>query len=307
MSLYALSVIELDKKHTPVIYCGGEYYVISECLPDLMVNVDSGLLPIFQSWDKSHAALKELAIKLLAADHGYNSVVSPQTKEFCRLISHPPKIMCIGFNYDEHITIDSKIKGFDKSAADPLFFLKQRGAQVGAGQSIPYPAQVKKLDWEVELVVIFGKEGKGIKAKNAMDHVAGYAIGLDLSARDWQVNERSMKKWDLFCGKAFDNSGPVGPWFVPAEFIDADNVALKLWVNEELKQDSNTRHMVWPIPELVEEVTKHMGIESGDMLFTGTPSGVGFASNTFLKPGDVIRARIDGLGELITLIEPTTI
>jgi 2,4-diketo-3-deoxy-L-fuconate hydrolase len=305
MSLYSLSVIAINNQPTPVIYTGGQYYAIAEHLPGLLTDSESGLLPLLSDWNTSHAALEELARTLSSSGHGHKPAASPQTSEFCRLISYPPRMMCIGFNYDEHITIDSKITGFDKSAADPLFFLKQRGALVGAGQTIPYPKQVKKLDWEVELVVIFGRGGKDITAENAMDHVAGYAIGLDLSARDWQLNERSMRKWDLFCGKAFDNSGPVGPWFVPAEYISTDDLKLKLWVNDELKQDSSTRHMVWPIPELIEEVTRHMAIESGDMLFTGTPAGVGFASDTFLKPGDVIRASIDGLGELVTPIAQT--
>ena len=305
MSLYTLSVIEIDNQPTPVIYTGGQYYAIAEHLPDLLTDSGTGLLPIVSNWSASHAALEELARKLSSAGHGHEPAASPHTAEFCRLISYPPRMMCVGFNYDEHISIDSKISGFDKSAADPLFFLKQRGALVGAGQTIPYPMQVKKLDWEVELVVILGRGGKNITAENAMDHVAGYAIGLDLSARDWQLNERSMRKWDLFCGKAFDNSGPVGPWFVPAEYINPADLKIKLWVNDKLKQDSNTRHMVWPIAELIEEVTRHMAIDPGDMLFTGTPSGVGFASDTFLNPGDVIRASIDGLGELVTPIEQT--
>jgi len=305
MNQYALSVIDIDNKPTPVIYTGGEYYAIAELLPDLLTDTDSSLLPLLSDWNASHAMLKVLAATLSNSAHENQPAASAQTAQFCRLITYPPKVVCIGFNYDEHISVDSKITGFDKSAADPLFFFKQNGSLVGAGQTIPYPTQVKQLDWEVELVAIIGKSGKNISAENAMEHVAGYAVGIDLSARDWQLNERSMRKWDLFCGKAFDNSAPVGPWFVPAEFVNIEGLNLKLWVNDELKQDSNTRHMVWPMPELIEELTIHMALEAGDMFFTGTPAGVGFASDTFLKPGDVVRASIDGLGELVTPIAAT--
>ena len=188
MSLYSLSVIEIDNQPTPVIYTGGQYYAIAEHLPDLLTDSESGLLPIVSHWSTSHAALEKLAHTLSSPGHGHEPAVSAQTEKFCRLISYPPKMLCVGFNYDEHISIDSKIEGFDKSAADPLFFLKQRGALVGAGQTIPYPTQTKQLDWEVELVAIMGPAGKNITAENAMDHIAGYAVGLDLSARDWQLN-----------------------------------------------------------------------------------------------------------------------
>ncbi len=307
MSQYSLAVIMIDNRQTPVMYHGEQYYALTGLIPALSGNADSGLLPILSDWNASRAALAELADALSGSGHGHAPVAGPETAEFCRLISYPPRMVFVGFNYDEHISVDSGIAGFDKSGADPLFFLKQRGALVAAGQEIPYPQQTSKFDWEVELVVIFGSGGRHIAAKDAMEHVAGYAVGLDLSARDWQLNERSMRKWDLFGGKAFDDSSPVGPWFVPAEFIDIADLKLKLWVNDEIKQNSSTRFMVWSVPELIEEVTQHMAIEAGDMLFTGTPSGVGFASDTFLNPGDVIRATIEGLGELVTPIASTPI
>ena len=307
MNKYSLAVIAVNDRQTPVMLIGQHYYAIADLNPALAGDTEAGLLPIISNWQSSSAVLEGLAATLSNPGHGQQPVASSDTAEFCRLISYPPKMMCVGFNYDEHIKVDSNITGFDKSAADPLFFLKQQGALVGSGQTIPYPTQTQQLDWEVELVVIIGKGGKNVAAENAMNHVAGYAIGLDLSARDWQLNERSMRQWDLFCGKAFDNSGPVGPWFVPADFVNPDDLNLKLWVNDELKQDSNTRYMIWSIAELMEEVTRHMAIEPGDMLFTGTPSGVGFASKTFLNPGDVIRATINGLGELVTPIAETEI
>ncbi|MNN51668.1 Ureidoglycolate lyase [compost metagenome] len=210
-----------------------------------------------------------------------------------------------GANYWDHVRVDMKMLDFRKEDFDPLFFLKPATALTGAGKSVRYPVQSNAYDWEVELAVVIGKGGKRIRVEDAMSHVAGYAIGLDLSARDWQMSDRHPKKFDLFGGKVLDDSSPFGPKIVPARFIsDPANLDIKLWVNDELKQNSNTREMIWSIAEQISAMSQHVTLEPGDLLFTGSPAGVGMVSGTYLKLGDRIDAEITGLGHLrVELIE----
>jgi 2-keto-4-pentenoate hydratase/2-oxohepta-3-ene-1,7-dioic acid hydratase in catechol pathway len=137
-----------------------------------------------------------------------------------------------------------------------------------------------------------------------MSCVAGYSIGLDLSARDWQMNPRHFKQFDLMAGKSFDDSSPLGPFIVPARFVDPSNIPLRLWVNDELKQNSSTHEMIWSIPEQIAQLSQHMTIEPGDVLYTGSPAGIGWIKRTFLKEGDRVSAEIGGLGRLSVKIMP---
>jgi 2-keto-4-pentenoate hydratase/2-oxohepta-3-ene-1,7-dioic acid hydratase in catechol pathway len=283
-----------------VIEVGGRHFDLAEVAPDIIRNPVNGLLDVFDSWDRNETHLVELASRLASGELTASEILAPADSEFGRLLSFPPKMIFAGLNYHDHLRKDLGITDFDKSAVDPLFFLKQRGSLGASGQDIEFPSQTRELDWEVELVVIIGRPGRYLKARDAMDHVAGYAVGLDLSARDWQMSKRHMRQFDLFGGKAFDDSSPVGPKFIPATSIAPDALSLRLWVNGELKQDSNTREMIWSIPEMIEAITLHMAIEPGDMLFTGSPAGVGLVKGTYLNPGDEIRAEVGGVGTLTT-------
>ena len=205
----------------------------------------------------------------------------------------------MGFNYYDHLVKDAGITDFRKEDKAPFFFLKPPTTSVvGAGRSVIYPKQSQQLDWEIELVVVIGKRGRDIPVDQAMNYVAGYTTGLDLSARDWQFNPRHPRQFDIFCGKAFDGSAPIGPSIIPARFVDASDLTLKLWVNGALKQDSHTREMIRSIPEQIAAASEHLTFEPGDILFTGCPAGVGFATQTYLKVGDKIDAEIGSLGRL---------
>ena len=303
---YSLSVLKRGGQSTPVIEVDGRYFDLMSLAPDIIQNREAGLLDALTSWDRNEGNLAALALELSSGALPAPEIQAPSDSEYDRLLSHPQKMIFAGLNYHDHLRDDLGITDFDKSVVDPLFFLKPRGALTAAGQTIDFPPQTKELDWEVELVAIIGRRGRFVKARNAMDHVAGYAIGLDLSARDWQMSDRHMRKFDLFGGKAFDDSSPVGPRFVPAGSIDPDDLPIRLWVNDELKQNSNTREMIWSIPELIEAITLHMTLEPGDMLFSGSPGGVGLVRQTYLQPGDEIRAEIAGLGRLTTHLRAST-
>ena len=159
------------------------------------------------------------------------------------------------------------------------------------------------FDWEEELAAVFGRRVRNIGEDDALSAVAAYTIAIDLSARDLNQAPDTFYKLDWVAGKAQDTSCPMGPWIVPARFLDnPDDLALKLSVNGETKQDARTSGMIFSIAEQISALSKIMTIEPGDVLLTGTPAGVGFPKRTFLSVGDEITAEIEGIGELSVTI-----
>jgi len=161
----------------------------------------------------------------------------------------------------------------------------------------------KAMDWEIELAAVIGRPAKDVSKDKALSHVAGYMVANDLSARDRGrrpgVGETSFFKMDWTKHKTFEGSCPIGPWIVPAsEIADPQNLGLKLWVNGELKQDSNTGKMLFTLAEQIEQLSINMTLYPGDLILTGTPSGTGAESGTFLKSGDVVKLWIEGIGEI---------
>jgi 2-keto-4-pentenoate hydratase/2-oxohepta-3-ene-1,7-dioic acid hydratase in catechol pathway len=152
--------------------------------------------------------------------------------------------------------------------------------------------------------VVIGRRLRRVSESEAMAGVAGYAVGLDLSARDWQMNPRHPWKFDLFTGKSFDDGCPLGPKIVPARFVDPGKLRLTLRVNGQVKQDALSSNMIRSVAELLSVLSEHVTLEPGDMLLTGTPAGVGMASGTYLKAGDRVEATIRGLGTLGVVVAP---
>jgi 2-keto-4-pentenoate hydratase/2-oxohepta-3-ene-1,7-dioic acid hydratase in catechol pathway len=197
------------------------------------------------------------------------------------------------------VTKDGGHSTFSKDDNIPVFFLKPPStALVGQGRSVRYPTQSEKLDYELELAFVIGKRGRHIAVEHARDHIAGYTIGLDLSARDWQRHPQHLVKFDLFGGKAFDDSCPLGPGIVPARFVDDGNLQLRFSLNGQVRQDANTKDMIWPVPELVARISEHLTLEPGDVVLTGTPAGVGLSTGVWTKVGDRLDGEITGLGTL---------
>jgi 2-keto-4-pentenoate hydratase/2-oxohepta-3-ene-1,7-dioic acid hydratase in catechol pathway len=297
---FTLATLTSNLGPVPAVEIAGAYYRIEDVLPGLIKRPDQGLLGVLQNWAAAEEALLQIIDR-----RGYQSaspLPTPKDSDFLAPILYPSKVVCTGINYYDHLRKDMKVMDFDKTKSDILYFLKHSHAVVGAASGVRFPSQSKEVDWEIELVVVFGRRARRIPAERALEHVAGYAIGLDLSARDWQMNPRHFKKFDLMAGKSFDDSAPLGPCIVPARYIDPTALALRLWVNGELKQDSNTREMIWSIPEQIAELSQHVTVEAGDVLYTGSPAGIGWVKKTFLNVGDQINAEITGLGKLcITL------
>jgi len=212
-------------------------------------------------------------------------------------ITEPSKIVCLGRNYEEH----AAEHGVEAPSA-PLLFPKGPNVLCGHNDSIPYPKETQRFDFEVELAFVIGRRAARVSAGDGLRHVAGYSVFLDLTARDLQ---RSEKQW--FRAKSMDGSGPFGPWIVtPDEIPEPHNLDISLQLNGEVMQSSNTRHMKFTVDFLVHYISQTMTLEPGDVVATGTPSGVGEFRNPprFLGPGDKLVATLERVGDLAVTIGP---
>lgn len=208
-------------------------------------------------------------------------------------IGDPRKIICIGLNYRDHA-----LEQGAPIPKEPVVFSKFPTSLTGHEQPIRLPAVSDEVDFEAELVVVIGRTGKDIPQDRAMQHVAGYMVGHDVSARDWQ-KKKDGKQWLL--GKSFDTFAPMGPWLVTAEEVpDPHALPIRLRLNGQVMQESNTSQLIFSVPYLINYVSQVATLEPGDLLFTGTPAGVGFARTppVFLRKGDVVEVEIEGLGLL---------
>jgi 2-keto-4-pentenoate hydratase/2-oxohepta-3-ene-1,7-dioic acid hydratase in catechol pathway len=208
-------------------------------------------------------------------------------------IPDPQKIICIGLNYRDHAS-EQNIP----VPREPVIFSKFITTLIGHGRNIELPTVSKKVDFEAELVAVIGKPGRHISEADAPAHVAGYMPGHDVSARDWQ-KEKDGKQW--LCGKSFDTFAPTGPELVTAdEVADPHNLPIRLRLNGQIMQDSNTSRLIFPVPKLIAYISQVFTLTPGDLIFTGTPSGVGDFRKPpiYMKPGDVADVEIEGLGVL---------
>jgi len=223
-------------------------------------------------------------------------------------IPQPGKILCLAGNYAEHIREGGgDVPG--KEQMSPLVFMKPNTAIIDPEQSIVIPKKGNKIDWEAELAVVIGKKGKYIEQDQAYDYVAGYTIMNDVSERELLIDKDREKTernkfFDWLNGKWMDTFAPMGPCIVTKDEIgDPHNLSIKLSVNGEVKQDSNTGNMIFRIPELIEFASRLMTLEPGDIISTGTPSGVGSSTGRFLKDGDVVEVEIENIGVLRNTVE----
>ncbi len=206
-------------------------------------------------------------------------------------VARPSKIICIGLNYSDH----ARESGM-QLPEEPVIFFKASSALAGPNDHLIIPKDSKKTDWEVELAVVIGKKASYIEEADATDYVAGYTLHNDYSEREFQL-ERSGQ-WVK--GKSCDSFAPVGPYLCTKDEIpDVHNLRLWLKVNGKMMQDGNTKNLVFKIPHLVSYLSRFMTLLPGDIISTGTPSGVGMGQKpgpVYLKPGDVVELGIDGLG-----------
>ena len=206
-------------------------------------------------------------------------------------ISNPGKFVAIGLNYSDHAEETGA-----KVPSEPIVFMKATSCVNGPNDDIEITSYSKKLDWEVELGIVIGKEAKDISEKDSNKHILGYCLVNDISEREWQIEK--MGQWVK--GKSHDTFGPIGPYLVTSDEIkDVNNLNLSLDVNGKRMQTGNTNKMIFNVYHIVAYLSKYMSLQAGDIITTGTPPGVGMGKKpqVFLKNGDTLRLSIDNLGE----------
>jgi acylpyruvate hydrolase len=210
-------------------------------------------------------------------------------------VPQPGKIICVGHNYHDHAAAPA-----GSPPEIPAFFAKFMNVVIGPNQPIVYPRTPIQLDYEAELAVVIGKRAKYVNQAHALDFVAGYTIFNDVTARDFQ---KTTTQWTL--SKSFDTFGPMGPALVTSdEILDPGKLNLMLTLNGQEMQHSNTQNLIFSVPYLISYLTQAMTLEPGDLISTGTPSGTGGMHKppVFMKPGDVVRIRIEKIGELVNTV-----
>lgn len=208
-------------------------------------------------------------------------------------------LWCVGRNYHAHAKELSASVFKDNSARTdewPIVFTKVPECVIGPHDDVLVPSAVStQIDYEAELAVVIGKGGKNISRAAALDHVFGYTVVNDVTARDVQMRHG---QWDM--GKSFDTFCPMGPWIVTADAFDGAQTRVRCWVNGELRQDGPTQNMIFDIPTLIETISRGITLYPGDVIATGTPAGVGMGMSPprYLQAGDVVRIEVDGLGAI---------
>ncbi len=228
-----------------------------------------------------------------ASQDGFSSLyLQEKDITFESAVLNPQKILCIGLNYMNHIE-ETK----DNVPKTPVLFSKFNNALAAHGEKITFPKISKEVDYEAELVIVIGKEAKNVEEKDALSYVFGYTVGNDFSARDLQF---LTGQWLI--GKTLDGFAPVGPYVITAEEIDPNDLKIQSKVNGEIRQDSNTKYMIFNCATIISYISKHMTLKPGDIIFTGTPEGVTLGhtkeGKKYLKPRDEIEVTIENIGTL---------
>lgn len=255
---------------------------LSEVAPDMLSLIEMGAEGLAQAQAKIDAASDSVPLASL-------QLLAP--------IPNPRRnVMCLGLNYAEHAAESAAASGKETDLPEyPIIFTKATTSANGPYDDIILnPAVTKQLDWEVELAVVIGRAGIDINREQAASFVFGYMVLNDVSARDLQWRHKQF-----FKGKSLDSACPMGPWIVTADELgDPHNLNVTCRVNGTIKQDSNTAHMIFDVPSTIMHLSSGMTLLPGDIIATGTPSGVGFARTPpeFLKPGDIVECEVEGVG-----------
>jgi 2-keto-4-pentenoate hydratase/2-oxohepta-3-ene-1,7-dioic acid hydratase in catechol pathway len=261
----------------------------------------NSVLSTLKGWDLARPEIENIVDIIFArSDPVLEALGRPLEKvKLLAPVLYPGVLYCAGANYRDHL-IEMTGKEPQQNYRKPFFFLKTvRGSIIGPDQEICLPPYSSKVDWEAEIALVVGRAAKNVPVEEAMEHVAGFTIMNDLSARDLIKRDDVPFVFDWIGQKCFDTSAPMGPWITPTDMIiNPDRMAIKLWVNNELKQDSHSGQLIFKFEELITYLSRHVTLHPGDIIATGTPAGCGMPRGEFLKPGDQIRITVSGLGEL---------
>jgi 2-keto-4-pentenoate hydratase/2-oxohepta-3-ene-1,7-dioic acid hydratase in catechol pathway len=273
------------------------------------VAAHSSVIGILGDWTRAHRLLAQAARRIETGKARATGIPLKRARLLAPIL-YPGNIYCAGANYTDHMAEMARAQGqtpgptMKELGEKPWHFVKSsRSSVVGPGARVRLPIYSQMVDWEVELAAVIGKTAKDVPVEKALDCVAGYTIANDLSARDVMKREKnpatSPFHYDWLSQKCFDGSCPLGPWIVPSsDLAYPQNLALKLWVNDTLMQDSLTSKMIFSTAEQIAMLSSRVTLYPGDLVLTGTPAGVGTPRRLFLKPGDTVKLWIEGIGEL---------
>jgi 2-keto-4-pentenoate hydratase/2-oxohepta-3-ene-1,7-dioic acid hydratase in catechol pathway len=285
------------------VLIGERIHSPADLLPSVKL-ADASVLGLLRQWDEVRPRLEQAA-----ADPSQGRALS--SVRLLAPILYPGALFCAGANYWDHLAemadIAKKTTGKTpdmKKAAEPWFFMKTcAGSIVGPDSPVRMPRFTQQLDWEAEVGVVIGRKTRHISEQDAMDAVAGFVIVNDLSARDLMKREGSVFIYDWIGQKCFDDGAPMGPWFTPKSAVgNPKDMSIKLWINGVLKQDSSTSKLVHDMAEQIAYLSRHVTLQPGDVIATGTPAGVGLPRGEFLKPGDTVKIEVGGCGVLTNQI-----
>lgn len=270
-------------------------------LPEAWVT--QGVEAMLRDWANAQAWLRDATpiAAALAASGAIRPVADGAAAVAAPFV--PSRIFCAASNYASHANEMGTVLAA-KSQSKPYMFLKLSNTVIGNGETIQMPPETSKLDWEVELAAVIGKRCRRVSVEDALDAVACYTIVNDISARDLNIRGDYPFKHDWFQGKCHDTFAPIGPWLVPAwQIPDPQAVQMRLDVNDEPMQQDSTANMIWTVREQIAYLSTIVTLEPGDVIATGTPTGVGMGRGIYLNAGDRLVASIEGIGRLSNQVQ----
>lgn len=256
---------------------------------------DGDILALIERWPEVVDDLAALAAQLVGSSRSVQPLPSA-TRYTAPFL--PRRIFCAASNYLEHAKGMGSVPAA-KAESEPYVFMKAESSIIGTEETILLPPEATKVDWEVELAGIIGRGGRNIAPADALEHVAAYSILNDITARDRGHRTDFPFKFDWFRGKSYDTFGPFGPWIVPSALVpDPQNIELGLDVDGEVMQSGSTQEMIFTLAEQISYISGLLTLKPGDVIATGTPAGTGMERGVFLKPGNIVTAKVAGIGIL---------
>ena len=305
MHWFGLATYEKNHKRQTAWVDNGNLYDLIDINEITKLGIQSPLLHSIEEtisvW--SQLQLEPLSVKIKKViESGEVKPLAPGSYTLC-CPYQPGRIFAAASNYYEHAQ-EMGTKLIERSESSPFVFMKAETCITPSGSPVIKPSSVQKLDWEVELGVVIGVGGRHISVEKALEHVAGYVVFNDISSRDLTRRNDYPFSHDWFRGKSFETFGPMGPWLVPRDCLgNPNNFRLFLDVNGVRMQDGNTKDMIFDTAEQIAYLSRMTTLKPGDLIATGTPTGVGMGRNIFLHPGDIMKASIEGIGYIENQVE----
>lgn len=308
MSWIALATYRADGASRPAVALDDRVYDLEAAARGARLTprepwVREGIKAMLEDWSEAGGWLRDAESRLRSAITDGKLEAVPDGPRRLDAPFRPERIFCAASNYIEHANEMGTVLAA-KAESKPYMFLKLRNTVLAPHGTIQMPPETSQLDWEIELAAVIGATCRRIPVERALDAVAGYSIVNDVSARDLNVRTDYPFKFDWFQGKCHDTFAPFGPWIVPAwQIPDPQAVNMRLDVNGEPMQQDSTAHMIWTVREQIAYLSTIVTLEPGDVIATGTPTGVGMGRGIYLKDGDAITATIAGIGTLANVVQ----